>query len=141
MSKAFTGGCACGAIRYEIAAEPVMMGDCQCRQCQRQSGGGHGSYVTFAGAPVKLEGEARHWDVVGDGGTVKSCAFCPTCGSPVYLTFPAMPDVFIVRAGSLDEPDRYRPQMLFWSSAGHAWDHIDPSIQKFEKMPPKNDAG
>ena len=42
MSKAFTGGCACGAIRYEITAEPIGMNDCQCRQCQRKSGTGHG---------------------------------------------------------------------------------------------------
>ena len=48
MSKAFTGGCACGAIRYEIPAEPLVMSDCQCRDCQRKSGTGHGSYLTFA---------------------------------------------------------------------------------------------
>ena len=42
MSKAFTGGCACGAIRYEISAEPVFMNDCQCRDCQQSSGTGMG---------------------------------------------------------------------------------------------------
>ena len=36
MSDAYTGGCACGAIRYEISAEPVFMNDCQCRDCQQQ---------------------------------------------------------------------------------------------------------
>ena len=44
MSKPYTGGCACGAIRYEISAEPIAMNDCQCRDCQRTSGAGHGSY-------------------------------------------------------------------------------------------------
>jgi hypothetical protein len=43
MSETYTGGCACGAIRYEISAEPVVMNDCQCRQCQRESGTGHGA--------------------------------------------------------------------------------------------------
>ena len=47
MSETFTGGCACGAIRYEISAEPLFMNDCQCRDCQRRSGTGHGSYLTF----------------------------------------------------------------------------------------------
>ena len=47
MSKAFTGGCACGAVRYEIADDPMVMNDCQCRDCQRTSGTGHGSYLTF----------------------------------------------------------------------------------------------
>ena len=34
MSEAYTGGCACGAIRYEISVEPVVMNDCQCCQCE-----------------------------------------------------------------------------------------------------------
>lgn len=35
MTRMYTGGCACGAIRYEITGEPAVMVDCQCRQCQR----------------------------------------------------------------------------------------------------------
>ena len=37
MNTPYTGGCACGAIRYSISAEPAVMNDCQCRQCQRDS--------------------------------------------------------------------------------------------------------
>ena len=104
MSDAYTGGCACGAVRYEISAEPIFMNDCQCRDCQRTSGTGHGSYLTFPSrAQVKVAGEATHWDMVGDSGNVKTRAFCPACGSPVYLTFAAMPDLFTVHAASLDE--------------------------------------
>ena len=47
MSDAYTGGCACGAVRYEIPGEPIVMNHCQCRDCQRRSGTGHGSYLTF----------------------------------------------------------------------------------------------
>src|SRR6202158_1588403 len=68
MSEAYTGGCACGAIRYEISAEPMVTNDCQCRDCQRESGTGHGSHLTFPRAGVKLKGEAKHWDMVGDSG-------------------------------------------------------------------------
>ncbi len=84
---------------------------------------------------VKITGQAKHWDTVGDNGNVKTRAFCPTCGSPVYLTFAAMPELFTVHAASLDDPTRYKPQMLTYSVRGYAWDHIDPSLQKFEKMP------
>jgi hypothetical protein len=136
MSESYTGGCACGAIRYEISGEPVVMNDCQCRQCQRESGTGHASHLTFPSTTVKVQGEAQHWDMVGDNGTVKTRAFCPTCGSPVYMTFPDMPDFFVVRAGSLDDPDRYKPQMVFWSAGGYAWDHIDPALPSLDKMPP-----
>ena len=137
MSKAYTGGCACGAIRYEIPGEPVAMNDCQCRDCQRISGTGHGSYLTFAGrTDVKLEGAATHRDVVGDSGNTKTHAFCPTCGSPVYLTFAAMPNLFTVHAASLDDPSRYKPQMATYAIRGHAWDRLDPALRKFDRMPP-----
>ncbi|TWI01840.1 hypothetical protein IP90_02400 [Luteimonas cucumeris] len=136
MSKAYTGGCACGAIRYEIPAEPVVMNDCQCRDCQRISGTGHGSYLTFPGRPrVKLDGVATHRDIASDSGNMKTRGFCPTCGSPVYLTFAAMPDMFTVHAASLDEPDRYRPQMTTYRVRGHAWDRIDPTLPEFDGMP------
>jgi len=133
----YTGGCACGAIRYEIPGEPLVMNDCQCLDCQRRSGTGHGSYLTFAGrAAVALKGKGTQWAVTGDSGNVKNHVFCSTCGSPVYLTFSAMPELFTIHAASLDEPHRYRPQVVTYAARGHAWDHVDPAIPKFEKMPP-----
>lgn len=135
MSEAYTGGCACGAIRYDISGEALFENHCQCRDCQHKSGTGHGSYLTFPRSGVDLRGDATHWQIVGDSGNVKTRAFCPTCGSPVYMTFAAMPDVFTVHAGSLDDPGRHKPQALTYSSRGHAWDHIDPAIPRFEKMP------
>ena len=130
MSDAYTGGCACGALRYEIRAEPSVM-----IECQRQSGTGHSSYLTFK-AEAAVTGNATEWHQTGDGGTRKAPAFCPTCGSPVYLTFPDVPGIIAVRAGSLDDPSRYKPRMVSWASAGHAWDHLDPDIPKFDKLPP-----
>ncbi len=136
MSKTYTGGCACGAIRYEISAEPMVMNDCQCRDCQRSSGTGHGSYLTFPHrADVKLTGQATHWAIVADSGKVKTRGFCSICGSPVSLTFSAMPDLFTIHVASLDDPAAYRPQMVTYSSRGHAWDHVDPALPKFDKMP------
>src|SRR3978361_2414836 len=111
MSEPYTGRCACGAIRYEISAQPMVSNHCQCRDCQRKSGTGHGSYLTFPRQGVERTGAATHWDIVADSGQVKTRAFCPTCGSPVYMTFAAMPDLFTVRAASLDDQSRYNPQM------------------------------
>ena len=137
MNEPYTGGCACGAIRYEIDDEPMVMNDCQCRDCQRTSGTGHGSYLTFPRrSAVTLTGEAAHWDIAGDSGNVKTRAFCPICGSPLYLTFAAMPDVIAVHAASLDDPSRFKPQKVMYGVRGHVWDHIDPTLPKFDKMPP-----
>jgi hypothetical protein len=137
MSKPYTGGCACGAIRYEVADEPMVQSDCQCHDCQRMSGTGHGSYLTFPDSQrVTFKGRATHWDKVADSGKVKTRAFCPTCGSPVYLTFSARPELFTVHAASLDDPGRYAPQVVFYTKRGHAWDRVDPALTGFEGMPP-----
>jgi hypothetical protein len=137
MSETYRGGCACGTIRYKISTEPLVMNDCQCRDCQRKSGTGHGSYLTFPDkSHMELEGEAKRWDMVGDSGDVKTRAFCPACGSPVYMTFAAMPDLFTVHAASLDDPSRYKLQAMTYSVRGYGWDHIDPALPKFDKMPP-----
>lgn len=136
VSKSYVGGCACGAIRYEINDEPIFSNHCQCRDCQHMSGTGHGSYLTFPSrVAVTLTGNAAHWDRAGDSGNIKTNGFCPTCGSPVYLTFAAMPELFTIHAASLDEPSRYKPQALTYGVRGHAWDPIDSALVKFEKMP------
>jgi hypothetical protein len=137
MSDAYTGGCACGAIRYEIADEPIAMLDCQCLDCQRMSGTGHESHIAFPRrAAVRLSGQASQWDIVADSGNVKTCAFCPKCGSPVYITFAAMPDLFSIHAAGLDDPSRFKPQFVTYAVRGHEWDRLDPALPKFDKMPP-----
>ena len=136
MRKTYAGGCACRTIRYEIEAEPVFQPDCQCRDCQRMSGTGHGSYLVFPASDVKLQGEAREWSFAGDSGNMKTRGFCPTCGMPVYLTSAAMPDMFTVHAASLDDPSRYAPQAVMYRVSALAWDHVDPALPRFEKLPP-----
>lgn len=137
MTESYRGGCACGAIRYEAIAEPVVESHCQCRHCQMRSGTGHGSYLVFA-APdaVTIEGEAKTWRIAGGSGNEKIHAFCPTCGTPVYLAFAAMSGVIAVHAASLDDPGRFRPTIVTYGGSGQSWDRHDPELSVFERMPP-----
>lgn len=136
MSTPYTGGCACRAVRYEITGTPLFQNHCQCLDCQHQSGTGHGSYLTFPRHGVTHTGDATHWALKGDSGTVKTRAFCPTCGSPVYMTFEAMPDLFTIHAASLDDPSRFQPQAVTYTVRARAWDRVDPALPGFAKMPP-----
>jgi hypothetical protein len=136
MDRIFAGGCACGAVRYETRAEPVFQNHCQCRDCQMRSGTGHGSYLTFGRrAEMTTSGETSAWRVTGDSGKVKVHRFCPTCGTPVFLTFEAMPELITVTATSLDDPDQFTPQAVTYTVGGHAWDRLDPAVPGFERMP------
>lgn len=135
MSDAYTGGCACRAVRYEIRGAPVFQNHCQCRDCQYKSGTGHGSYLTFNRDGAQLTGETKGWDSVADSGNAKTRAFCPSCGSPVWITFQAMPQFIAVHAASLDDPSRFKPQAVTYTSRALDWDKLDPALQGFAKMP------
>lgn len=135
-SKLYAGGCACGAIRYETRSVPVFENHCQCTDCQKRSGTGHGSYLTFLQAELRLAGKASHWSVTADSGNEKTHAFCPTCGTPVYVTFAAMPGSIAVHAASLDDPGQFNPRVLTYSMRGHSWDAMDAALHSFERMPP-----
>ena len=74
--------------------------------------------------------------MVGDSGNMETRAFCPTCGSPVSMTFSAMPDVFTVHAARLDDPGRFAPQAVTCGVRGHAWDALDRAVPLFDTMPP-----
>lgn len=135
MTRTYAGGCACGAIRYETGSEPVFQNHCQCRDCQKRSGTGHSSYLTFPRrADVTVTGETAIWRVAGDSGNEKVHAFCPVCGTPVHVTFAAMPDLIAVHVGSLDDPAQFDPQVVTYAVRGHAWDTVDPSLRTFERM-------
>lgn len=137
MPKSYSGGCACGAIRYETSSDPIFQNHCQCSDCQKRSGTGHASYLVFPQqADVSITGNASKWKVAAASGNSKTHAFCTTCGTPVYLTLTAMPDLLVIHAGSLDDPSHFNPEALTYSIRGYAWDTMDPSLQAFERMAP-----
>ena len=136
MDMAYTGGCACGAVRYRVEDVPAVENHCQCRDCQRRSGTGHSSYLTFLDrSKTTVTGHPSAWRVTGDSGNDKIHSFCAICGTPVYLTFSGMPDLFAVHPGSLDEPERFKPQLVTYAKGALDWDAVDPDIARFTRMP------
>ncbi len=125
-----SGGCACGAIRYEANADPIVMVNCHCRDCQRFAGSGYAAIVVMPKAAVQLRGEPRFYRTVGDAGKAVDRGFCPTCGSPVVTKLERVPDLLGLTAASLDDPSQYKPTMDIFTASAHAWDHMDPDIEK-----------
>jgi hypothetical protein len=101
---ALTGGCQCGRVRYEIAAEPVEIYVCHCRECRKQSASAFGISVMVPVAAFRLtKGEAREWTRPADSGNIVVCHFCATCGSRIWHDAPGDATIS-VKGGSLDEP-------------------------------------
>jgi hypothetical protein len=131
----FSGGCACGAVRYESIAEPVLMLHCHCRDCQRSSGGPFSSFVLVPAEAFKLKGSLRFHASPSEAGGQTHRGFCPECGGPVVVNADAAPQFAAIRTTSLDDPGWFNLQMDVWTCDAHPWDEMDPALPKFEKYP------
>jgi hypothetical protein len=129
MTK-YSGGCACGAIRYEAEAAPLLMLNCHCRDCQRASGSAFQAIAAFPKQAVTLTGTPRYYRRLGDSGKAIERGFCPECGSPVGGRLEQVPDVFLLQAGTFDDPALFKPAMDLFTSSAHPWDHMDPDLPK-----------
>ena len=127
-------GCTCGPVRYEITAEPVRSFQCQCRDCQRDTGAGHASVAVFPRAAMRITGDAIENLRIADSGAEKRKGFCGNCGSPLYNKPQNVPDLIGVYVGTLDDPSGFKPQIVMYASQGHSWDHLDPALPKVPHM-------
>jgi len=137
MENAFTGGCLCGAVRYECTSKPVGAGHCYCIDCRKSSGTGHCSHLVVPEPAFRVSGELRFYDAPADSGNTISRGFCPTCGSAIYSRNSGMPGVVFPRASSLDDPEVFEPRMVVYASRAPSWDRISGSLPTFDAMPPK----
>ena len=104
MAQKLSGGCACGAIRYECEAAPVMMVNCHCRDCQRANGAAYAAVLAVPLAALRLQGEPRYHRVIAASGKGIERGFCPNCGSQLMVKLDLLPDMIELHAGSLDDP-------------------------------------
>ena len=135
MATKFTGGCMCGKVRYECTADPIFMGNCHCLDCQKATGTAYEAAIGIPAATLKVTGQVKYHDNQADSGNIMSRGFCPECGSRLLGKVSAMPDLAMLTAGSLDDATQYEPQMDIYTSSAQPWDHMNPALPKFAKMP------
>jgi len=139
MKLPITGGCVCGAIRYEIKAEPTLMLKCHCRDCQHVTGSGYApAFLVPADALRVTQGELRYNFTPSIRRGKHKRGFCPECGSRITGgEFAEGDSPFVgLLASSLDDPTAFNPQMDIFVSDAQPWDQMDPAIPKFEQYPP-----
>jgi hypothetical protein len=136
MANTLKGGCLCGAVRYEINADPVLAGHCHCIDCRKASAAGHGTFAAFPMAAVKITGKVKTYKTKADSGMMASRSFCPECGSWVSGNPESVPGVVAITIATLDDPEAVKPIMRFYNKRRLSWDTVDPSLQAFPAMPP-----
>jgi len=135
MMVRFTGGCMCGAVRYECSADPIAMGNCHCRDCQPATGSAFAAAVLVPTSMVSISGEVKYYEVIGDRGAIVRRGFCLICGARLFGRPAASPDIMGIMAGSLDDPSWFRPQADIYTASAQSWDYMNPDLPKFPKLP------
>ncbi len=124
-----TGGCSCGAVRYEVDEAPIDAGYCHCRMCQRFTGS---PVAAFAAFPVKsfrfTQGEPKYYSSspLGDRG------FCADCGSSLAFrpSIPEWSDWFAIQLGSLDQPENISPTWHGGIESQMPWLHVHDNLPR-----------
>jgi hypothetical protein len=112
------------------------MGNCHCRDCQKAGGSAYAAEIGLPAAALKITGPVKYHEARAESGNTLSRGFCPECGARLFGKTSAMPELAMIAAGSLDDPSQYQPTMDIFTGSAQPWDHMDPALPKFPKMPP-----
>jgi hypothetical protein len=136
MNK-LTGGCACGAVRYELSGEPIFQLVCHCNDCQKASGSAFAEVILVAADRLTIVGaEPKFFAVKADSGRTMNRGFCGNCGSPVMMRRTETPQIAFLQAGSLDDPHVFKPAVEVFTCNAHSAISPISGAARFEKGPP-----
>ena len=122
------GKCLCGAVTYSFEGEPISVGLCHCKDCQRASGTLFQHVIVLRKTQLNINGELSSYAVQG-GNDVIERKFCPKCGSGVLMEPHAAPKAVLLKGGTLDNPAHFKPARQVFAADKPDW------LQTIEGLP------
>ena len=136
MDLPIRGGCTCGTISYECTAKPLFSWNCHCTDCQEASGAAYCPVMYVPKSALTLKGDApTYFRVIADSGRWVDRGICTKCGSNLFILAELVPDMQGLWAGSLDDPNQFKPQINVWTRSSPWWSILDPTIKKLDVAP------
>ena len=130
-SLPLTGGCNCGAVRFELGERPLRAIYCHCTRCQRRSGTAAAASAFTPPGSVRVVSGREHvgaWKP-GDGFDKE---FCRECGSALFVRDPDTGEIAGVRMGAFDEDPGVRPSARQYVAYAAAWEPLpDDGLPRF----------
>ncbi|QJD98814.1 GFA family protein [Massilia forsythiae] len=135
MKLPYSGGCACGAIRYTGEREPIAMLNCHCIDCQRSSGAPFASGIVAKTEDLRVSGTPKAYAVRASSGGLATRSFCAECGTPLFTSSEAHPDITSIRFPSLDDTSAFKPMLDIYAASAQQWVCLDQAIPHFPQSP------
>jgi hypothetical protein len=134
----FTGGCLCGAIRYEVSGAPVRMAICHCDDCRKATGAAFTTNIFVNAADLKiLTGVPKHYEHPTDSGATMTKEFCGNCGSQLFGYSSRGPEVKHVKVGTIDDASFVAPQVEVYTIRKLPYVRLQDGIDHYEKNRPR----
>lgn len=139
MELPLRGGCVCGAIRYEIAQEPLRVYVCHCKDCQRFTGSAFAIGVVVPAEAFRLTGSATRLvpNGITEGGRPKRLSACPECGTRLFGEVRADAHytgmVRAILGGTLDDTSWLRPTIHVWTRSAQPWVILPEGSEVYER--------
>jgi hypothetical protein len=135
-ARPLEGRCTCGDVRYRLTAAPMFVHCCHCRWCQRETGASFAlNAMVEAERLTLLAGMAEAVITPSESGFGQRVHRCPRCRVALWSHYSGSgPNVAFVRVGTLDEPDRVRPDVHIFTASKQSWVQLGPDAPAFEEF-------
>jgi hypothetical protein len=129
-SAFFDGGCTCRFVRFRMTSRPLFVHCCHCRWCQRETGASFALNALIEAERVQLlQGEVEVINTPSASGKGQKISRCPRCHIAVWSNYAGAGDAIrFVRVGTLDEPDRFPPDIHIYTASKQPWVVLPPNI-------------
>lgn len=140
-TETFDGGCACGHVRYRLESEPMMVHCCHCRWCQRETGAAFALNAIIESDRVTvLDGQPEKVAIPSESGAGQEIVRCPHCKIAVWSHYSSAGRLAsMIRVGTLDDPDRFPPDVHIFTESKQPWVTLSPDVPAFETFYKRSD--
>lgn len=137
-SLSVEGGCTCRQVRYRMTSRPLFVHCCHCRWCQRESGASFALNAMIEADRVELlSGQPERVLTPSESGKGQIICRCPDCHVAVWSHYAGAGEaVSFVRVGTLDEPDRFPPDIHIFTASKQPWVVLPsgtPAVEEYYK--------
>ena len=128
-----SGGCQCGAIRYELSGPPDRVSICHCRDCQMSAGAPMVAWAVMPAGNLRI--------IRGTPATINSSGdsfrrFCSQCGTGLfYVNETFLPGLVDVQSVTLDDPSAFAPDAQVQTAEQPAWAAHIQTLPAFRRYP------
>jgi hypothetical protein len=132
---AITGGCHCGAVRYEVEGEAITHALCHCTDCRRHSGAPMVGWTMYKDTALKVtKGELKVYHSSANGRR----HFCAACGTGLFFSnSEVLPGIVDIQSATYDNPDAVPARIHVQVAERIGWMERAHELPAFERFPPQ----